>query len=144
MRLPIRNRVIMGADGTPYTYDSVRKEWLGPPMVVVANNTSSASTMYLRYGNQISSSSRGWLTPFALKIVGGTISSGASATADLQARVGGSSQGVVVALAAATTGSSSTADINIAAGVQLALYLTASVGTPDTIIASIIIRQRMA
>lgn len=144
MRLPIRNRVIVGDDGTPYTYDSVRGVWLGPPMVVVANNISAAATMYLRFGNQISSGTRGWYTPFALKIVGGTISSTASATADLQARVGGSSQGVVVSLAAATTGSSSSTNISIAAGVQLALFLTASVGTPDAIIASIIIRRFMA
>lgn len=144
MRLPIRNRVIMGDDGTPYTYDSVRKAWLGPPIQITANNISAAATMYLRFGNQISSGTRGWPTPFAFKIVGGAISSTASATADLQARIGGSSQGVVASLDASTVGSSSATDISIAAGVQLALFLTASSGTPSAVLATIIIRRIMA
>lgn len=130
------------ADEVLYTYDATRSAWLGPPVQVTANNISAATTMYLRFGNQISSGTRGWPTPYAFKIVGGAISSGAAATADLQARVAAASQGVVVALAGGTTAASTSTNIDIAAGVELALYLTASVGTPSAVIATIIIRRK--
>ncbi len=129
-------------DEVEYTYDATRSAWLGPPVQVTANNISAAATMYLRFGNQISSGTRGWPTPYAFVIVGGAISSTASATADLQARVAAASQGVVVSLAAATVGTSTSTNISIAAGVELALFLTASSGTPSAVIATIIIRRK--
>lgn len=128
-------------DECEYTYDATRSAWLGPSFVVTANNISAAATMYLRFGNQISSGSRGWPTPFPLRIVGGAISSGASATADLEARLGGASQGVVVSLAASTNGYSTSTDISFAAGVELALFLTASSGTPSAVIADLVVRR---